>query len=109
MDANSNHETPEESEIPYLRLVKRLGLQKGHMRQGIARDFVLIQAHGAGYVAIEDSRTHLVEMLVFESGLVDVEGCKGKPVYFQCNESGVLTDLMPVTVCGPVKGGYGNA
>ena len=71
------------------------------MRQGIVRDSVLIQAHGAGYAAIEDAQTHHVETLVFESGSVDVEGCKGKPVYFQCNESGVLTDLMPVTICDP--------
>lgn len=72
------------------------------MRQGIVRDFVIIEVHGAGYAAIEDSRTHLVETLVFESGPIDIEGCKGKQVYFQCNEAGVLIDikLAPVKVRG---------
>jgi len=75
-----------------------------NMRQGIVWDFVIVQVPGAGYVIIEDIKTHHVETLVFESDSIDIEGCKGKPVYFQCNESGVLTDLIPVMA--PVKVGW---
>ena len=76
------------------------------MRQGIGiiRASVTIKVHGATHVKMENTQTHELETLSCESGALDIKGCMGRLVYFQCDDAGILTDLTLVTVPAKARG-----
>jgi len=65
------------------------------MRQGIVRDFVWSCVSNLGTVAIEDIETHSLEKLLYERKLNPGKH-KGKLVYWESDQSGMLTRLEPV-------------
>ena len=65
------------------------------MAKGIVRDFVWLCTGNLGTVCIEDIETHKVDMVPYERKAA-VERHKGKIVYWECNEGGMLSRLEPV-------------
>ena len=68
------------------------------MRQGILRDCIGIETAGMGQVAIEDVETHKVELVIYElkRTFKALHRYKGKEVYWECDEVGMLAKVEPV-------------
>jgi hypothetical protein len=65
------------------------------MRKGIVRDFVWSCASNLGTVAIEDIESHSLVKLTYERKL-NPGKYKGKVVYWESDQFGMLTRLEPV-------------
>lgn len=65
------------------------------MRKGILRDFVWSWVSGLGHVAIEDCETHKLEMVLYEDRPT-IEKYKGRVIYWECDEFGMLAKVEPV-------------
>ena len=59
------------------------------------RDFIGIQTAGMGQLAIEDSETHKVELVIYElkRTFKALHRYTGKEVYWECDEFGMLARL----------------
>lgn len=68
------------------------------MRKGILRDFIGIHTAGMGQLAIEDTETHRIELVIYEfkPTLKALHHYKGKQVYWDLDEFGLLARLEPV-------------
>lgn len=68
------------------------------MRYGILRECVHSVTAGMGQLAIEDIETGKVELVMYELGSTfkALHRYKGKEVYWDLDEFGMLTKLQPV-------------
>lgn len=82
-----------------LRLItKRKHFSQFGMRKGILRDFVILRVEGLGELAIEDSRSHKLDIVTCRPGRVlkALTRHKGKEIYWDLDKFGVLASFEPV-------------